>query len=256
MSRVIAAPLAGRTLAAHGADVIWVTSPTLPDLPKTDCDLARGKRTVQLDIRKEEDKAKLIELLREADIFIQGYRPGALESRGLGPADLVKINPNLVFVNLSAFGPRGPWAKRRGYDSLVQTCSGMNASEAEHYGKGAAAMPMPCQALDHAGGYLLATAAMTGLYRRIKEGGSWRVDVSLAGVMKYLRSLGQYPGTSGFSAKNYLSDKDVPPEYYELRDSGLGELKAITHGAKIQGVEVGWKIMPKPLGSDKAEWLQ
>ena len=76
MSRVIAAPVAGRTLAAHGADVIWITSPTLPDLPSLDIDLSRGKRTVQLDIKKEDDKARLLELLLTADVFIQSYRPG------------------------------------------------------------------------------------------------------------------------------------------------------------------------------------
>lgn len=255
MARVIAAPLAGKTLAAHGADVIWITSPNLPDLPTMDRDFGRGKRTVHLDVKKPEDKEKLLELLRTADIFIQGFRPEALAKQGLAPEDLAKINPNLVVANMSAFGIRGPWSKRRGFDSLVQTLSGMNVSEAEHCGKGAPAMPTPCQALDHAGGYLLAVAAMAGFYRRITLGGSWRVDVSLAGVMKYLRSLGQYPGDSGFVAKDYEKPEDVPSEYYETKDSGFGPLQAIKHSATIEGMKVGWDIMPKPLGSDKPEWV-
>lgn len=255
MSRVIAAPVAGKTLAAHGADVIWVTSPNLPDLPGLDRDLGRGKRTVQLDIRRTNDKNRLLELLRTADVFIQSYRPSSLASHNLSAEELVKINPNLVIANLSAFGPRGPWCGRRGFDSLVQTCSGMNVSEAEHAGKGEAARPMPCQALDHAAGYLLATGVMAGVYRRTTEGGSWKVDVSLAGAMKYLRSLGQYPGDSGFEAKIYKAPYDVLDSYYETRPSSFGSLRAIKHSAIIKGVEVGWDIMPKPLGSDNAEWL-
>lgn len=256
MSRVIAAPLCGKTLAAYGADVIWVTSPSLPDLPTMDRDLGRGKRTVHLDIDNPDDKERLLELIRTADVFVQGFRPGALAARGLGEEDLVGLNPSLVLANMSAFGPRGPWAGRRGYDSLVQTCSGMNVSEAEHAAMGEAARPTPCQALDHAGGYWLAAGLMAALYKRAARGGAWRVDVSLAGVMKYLRSLGQYPGTSGFDGiKDYEGPEDVPEEFFETRETGFGVMKAIRHSARIEGVEIGWDIMPKPLGSDSPAWL-
>lgn len=255
MSRVIAAPLCGKTLAAYGADVIWVTSPNLPDLPTMDRDFGRGKRTVQLDIHNPSDKERLIELIRTADVFIQGFRPGSLAAHGLGAEDLLKLNPSLVIANMSAFGPRGPWSGRRGYDSLVQTCSGMNVSEAEHAGKGEAARPTPCQALDHAGGYWLATGVLAALYKRATQGGAWRVDVSLAGVMKYLRSLGQYPGSSGFDGvRDYQKPEDVPEEFFETRETGFGVMKAIRHSARIEGVEIGWDVMPKPLGSDSPEW--
>ncbi|KAH6874454.1 CoA-transferase family III domain-containing protein [Thelonectria olida] len=255
MSRVIAAPLCGKTLAAHGADVIWVTSPNLPDLPTMDRDFGRGKRTVQLDIHVEDDKARLLELIKTCDVFVQGFRPGSLAAYGLSPEELVKINPNITVANMSAFGPVGPWAGRRGYDSLVQTCSGMNISEAEHAGKDEVARPTPCQALDHAGGYMLATGVIAAIYRRATQGGSWRVDVSLAGVMKYLRSLGQYPGVTGFAAKDFESVCDVPGEYFEERDTGFGVMKAIRHSAEVKGCEVGWEVMPKPLGYDTPEWL-
>lgn len=257
MSRVIAAPLCGKTLAAHGADVIWVTSPNLPDLPTMDRDFGRGKRTVHIDIHKPADKERLIELIRTCDVFVQGFRPGALASYGLSVEEILKINPNIIMGNMSAFGPRGPWSGRRGYDSLVQTCSGMNHSEAEHAGKGEAAKPTPCQALDHAGGYFLATGVIAAVYRRAATpgAGSWRVDVSLAGVMKYLRSMGQYPGATGFDAQDYEKPSDVPPEFFETKETGFGPMQAIRHSASVEGFEVGWEIMPKPLGSDKAEWL-
>jgi hypothetical protein len=257
MSRVIAAPLCGKTLAAHGADVIWVTSPNLPDLPTMDRDFGRGKRTVHIDIQKPDDKSKLLELLATCDVFVQGFRPGALASYGLSPEELVKINPDIIIANMSAFGPRGHWSGRRGFDSLVQTCSGMNVSEAEHAGKGEAARPTPCQALDHAGGYFLAAGVLAAVYHRaVTPGrGSWRVDVSLAGAMKYLRSLGQYPGSTGFECLDFEKPADVPEEYFELKDTGFGPMQAIRHSATIDGCEVGWHVMPKPLGSDRAEWL-
>lgn len=255
MSRVIAAPLCGKTLAAYGADVIWVTSPNLPDLPTMDRDFGRGKRTVQLDVHDAQDQARLLGLISTADVFIQGFRPGSLAAQGLGPDDLIKLNPSLIVANMSAFGPRGPWAARRGFDSLVQTCSGMNVSEAEHAGKGEVARPTPCQALDHAGGYFLAAGVLAAVYKRATQGGAWRVDVSLAGAMKYLRSLGQYPGTSGFEGvRDYERPEDVPEEFFETRETGFGVMKAIRHSARIEGVEVGWDVMPKPLGSDSPEW--
>lgn len=254
MSRVIAAPVAGRTLAAHGADVIWVTSPSLPDLPDTDPDLARGKRTVHIDISNVEGHQKLTELLKSCDVFIQGFRPGSLAAKGFGPDEVAALNPGIVYACLSAFGPKGPWSGRRGYDSLVQTCSGMNVSEAEHYGAGEAARPTPCQALDHASGYLLASGVMAALQRQSVQGGSYRVDVSLAGTMKYLRSMGQYPGKSGFEVGDYERPFDVE-EYLETRQTGFGEMRAVKHSVSIQGAEPSWDIMPKPLGSDEAEWL-
>lgn len=256
MSRVIAAPLAGKTLAAHGADVLWITSPQLPDLPTMDRDFGRGKRTAHADINIADQKLQLISLLRDADVFVQGFRPGSLASRGLSAQELASTNPNgIVIANMSAYGPDGPWSGRRGFDSLVQTCSGMNVSEAHHFGKGEPARPTPCQALDHAGGYFLAAGILAALYKQTIDGGSYQVDVSLAGVMKYLRSLGQYPGDSGFQCSDYESPEDVADEFMETRDSGFGQLRAVKHSASVEGVSVGWDIMPKPLGSDDLKWL-
>ncbi|KAL7792173.1 CoA-transferase family III domain-containing protein [Trichoderma ceciliae] len=255
MSRVIAAPVAGKTLAAHGADVLWVTSPNLPNQPVLDRDLGRGKRTVQLDIHKPSDKERLLELLRTCDVFIQGFRPGSLASYGLSPQDLQKTNTSIICANLSAFGPSGPWSQRRGFDSLVQTCSGINASEAAHFGAGTPARVLPCQALDHASGYFLATGVIAALHRRSRRGGSWVVDVSLAGVMKYLRSLGQYPDKTAFEARDFETQADVPAEYLETRETAFGRMTAVKHSASVEGCEVGWEETPKPLGSDEAKWL-
>lgn len=256
MSRVIAAPLAGKTLAAHGADVMWITSPNLPDLPTMDRDFARGKRSVHLDINDSNDKEQLLSLAAETDVFIQGFRPSSLASKGLAPGTLAAKSRNgIICANMSAYGPDGPWSNKRGFDSLVQTCSGMNVSEAEHFDQGEPARPTPCQALDHAGGYFLAAGIMAALYKRATVGGSYQVDVSLAGVMKYLRSLGQYPGDSGFQCRDVDSPAEVADEFMESKKSGFGLMKSVKHSASIDGVAVGWDVMPKPLGSDQPHWI-
>lgn len=254
LSRVIAGPLAGKTLAAHGADVLWVTAPHLPDLPEVDVDMGRGKRTVQLDLRTPEDRATLLALARDADVFLQSYRPGALEALGLGPADVAAVNSRIVYANLSAYGTGGPWAGRRGFDSIVQTGTGLNVAEAASFGNDAVAQKtLPCQALDHASGYLLATGINAALWKSSVEGGAWIVDVSLAGTGAYLRSLGQLPGKSGFECEDVTFTE--AQEYTEAKESGFGELKAVKHSASIEGMDIGWDVMPKKLGSDKPEWL-
>jgi crotonobetainyl-CoA:carnitine CoA-transferase CaiB-like acyl-CoA transferase len=248
--------LSGLTIASrtHGADVLWVTSPNLPTLPDVDCDVQRGKRTIQLDLRTAEGKRKLLDLAKDADVFLQGYRPGSLAALGISPEVLRNINPSLIIANLSAYGPNGPWASRRGFDSIVQTCSGMNVAEAERFGGGTTARPLPCQALDHGSGYLLATGIIAAVHKRATDGGSYVVDVSLAGTMNYLCSLGQYEGRSGFECPDIVEHADAAA-FVETRTTQLGELTAVRHAANINGLEVGWDIMPKPLGSDDAVWL-
>jgi crotonobetainyl-CoA:carnitine CoA-transferase CaiB-like acyl-CoA transferase len=123
MTRVIAGPVAGRTLSAHGANVLWITSPKLEDQPTLDRDFARGKRTVRLDIDVPEGRARVDSLLENADVFLQSYRPGSLASKGLSPEDLAARSKNgIICANLSAYGPTGPWSTRCGFGSRVQMC--------------------------------------------------------------------------------------------------------------------------------------
>ena len=254
MSRVVAAPVAGKTLAAHGADVIWISSPTLPALPDIDIDLSRGKRSVQLNIKNEDGRGKLLKLLRTADVFIQSYRPGSLAAQGFSNEELLKANPNLIIASLSAYGPDGPWSQNRGFDSLVQTCSGINVADAASFGGKEPAWVLPCQALDHGAGYLLAAGIISALYKRATEGGAFEVKVSLSGVMKYLRSLGRNEGENAFKKKEFLSSMDAEP-YLETRQTGMGELRAISHAARIENMKIGFDVMPKPLGSDEPVWM-
>lgn len=257
MTRVIAGPVAGKTLAAHGADVLWVTSTKLPDTPSVDRGVARGKRTQSLDINEADSRVKLDELLANADVFLQSYRPDSLASKGLSPDILTSKSKNgIIYATLSAYGPDGLWSDRRGFDSLAQTCSGVNVSEAEHFGADEVSRVLPRQVLVHASGYLLAAGIRAALYKQASEGGSFEVQVSLAGTMKYLRSLGQYQRRSGFECRDFNSQGVVLARCLEEQDSQFGRIRAVRYSAHVKGLAVGWDIMPRPLGSDKAEWLR
>src|SRR5204863_370105 len=131
--------------------------------------------------------------LREAHVFVQGYRPGGVASLGYSPEACAEIRPGIVTVSLSAYGHAGPWASRRGFDSLVQNASGINHAEAEATGITAGPKELPAQALDHATGYLMALGAMMALARKAREGGSWHVRVSLAQTAHWLTRLGRLP---------------------------------------------------------------
>jgi CoA-transferase family III len=224
LARVLAGPVAGRTLAAYGAEVLWITSPNLPALPDVDRDTARGKKSVHLDLKNPVDLRKFWDLVKGADVLLQAYRPDALAGLGVTLDKLIDVNPTLVIANLSAYGQHLPaeWQGRRGFDSIVQTVSGINQSEAEHFNAAltvenlseqqkesahSVARPLPCQALDHASGYFLASGIMAALYHQMTtEVQPWLVTVTLAGSMEYLNSLGRLPGRSGFEAEAGLVD--------------------------------------------------
>src|ERR1700688_2338569 len=195
LTRIIAGPVCGRTLAAHGADVLLITASHLASLLPLAIDTGRGKLSAAIDLREAGGRQTLAALLRDADIFVQGYRPGAVAALGFGPQDVAGIRPGIVYVSLCAYGHDGPWASRRGFDSLVQTASGLNAAEAEAFGS-SEPKPLPAQVLDHAAGYLLAFAAMAALARRAEQGGSWHVRVSLAQTGHWLRALGRIDGVT------------------------------------------------------------
>src|SRR6516225_2528365 len=190
LSRVIAAPVAGRTLAAHGADVLLICGPDLPAIPWLTIDTGRGKLTSFVDLKSEQGRVQLRALLAQADIFSQGYRPLALAHLGFSPQDAARINPGIVCVSLSAYGHAGPWAERRGFDSLVQTATGFNHAEGQAAGVDGP-KELPAQMLDHATGYLMAFGAMMAKARQSREGGSYLVRVSLAQTGRWLWGLGR-----------------------------------------------------------------
>jgi crotonobetainyl-CoA:carnitine CoA-transferase CaiB-like acyl-CoA transferase len=249
LTRVLAGPVCGRTLAAHGADVLRVTGPHLPGIPGIDIDTGRGKLSAHIDLRGDDGKATLAGLLETADIFVQGYRPGGIAERGFSPERAAEVRPGIVYVSLSAWGHVGPWSTRRGFDSLVQTASGVNHAEAE---VAAVDKPLelPCQALDHGAGYLMAAGAMLALKRRAEIGGSWLVRVSLAQVGHWLTGLGRLPdGRAGTT----ITRADVPHLLDEL-PSRYEKLSALRHAGQLSETPPGWDRPSVPLGTHGPEW--
>ena len=173
-TRVIAGPVASRTLALLGAEVLRVDSPRLPEIPWQHLDSGMGKRSTLLDLRTEQ--ATLEELLKDAHVLVLGYRPDALTRYGLAPEDVAGRHPGLVVATLSAWGNAGPWGQRRGFDSIVQAATGIAVIEGNESTPGA----LPAQALDHATGYLLAAAILDAVRQQRSDGGSRHVQAHLA----------------------------------------------------------------------------
>ena len=250
LTRVIAGPVCGRTLAAHGADVMRITAPHLPGLAELDTDTGRGKLSTALDLRADEDRERLAQLLREAHIFVQGYRPGGLAKLGFSPEACAEIRPGIVAVTLSAYGHTGPWAARHGFDSLVQTASGLNYAEAEAAGVLPRPKELPAQALDHASGYLMAFGAMMALARKAREGGSWHVRVSLAQTGHWFAGLGRLE--NGFAGPDPKS-ADIADLLAET-DTPFGRLTFVRHAAQLSETPAFWARPPAPLGTHAPVW--
>jgi len=250
LTRIIAGPVCGRTLAAHGADVLLVTAAHLPSMLPLVIDTGRGKLSTAIDLREPDGRATLTALARDADVFVQGYRPGAIAGHGFAPHELARLRPGIVCASLCAYGHEGPWAGRRGFDSLVQTASGLNAAEAEAFGS-REPRALPAQELDHATGFLLAFAVMAALKRRAEEGGSWHVRLSLAQTGYWLRRLGRIDGM-------HCPD----PKFDDVRDcleetaSGFGRLTAVRHAAAMSETPPYWARPTVPLGSHPPAWPQ
>lgn len=246
LTRILAGPVAGRTLAAHGADVLMVNGPQLPNIEAI-ADVSRGKRSCQIELRDAEGRERLRALVRDADVFLQGYRPGALAALGFGPDELQRINPSLVCVSLSAYGDQGPWGGRRGFDSLVQSATGFNRAEAQACGT-ADPKALPLQVLDYSAGFLLALGTIAALLRRQREGGGLRVAVTLARTGLWLRSLGRCSGFAGVQR---------PPleGWAETSDSGYGRLEAMPHAARLSHTPPRWDLPSVPPGTHRPEWL-
>ncbi len=190
LTRVIAGPVATRTLAAWGADVLRLDAPQLPEIPAQAIDTLQGKRSALLDLSQSPGRTRLEELLAEADLIVQGYRPGALARYGLDPGSLAQRWPHLSVVTISAWGNSGPWSGRRGFDSLVQCPTGIAAAEGDGRTPGA----LPAQALDHATGYLAAAAAAMALAAGLADGAPRAQELSLARTAKWLTDAGPVDG--------------------------------------------------------------
>ncbi len=247
LSRVIAGPMTARTLAEHGATVMQVGAPHLPSIESLVIDTGFGKHSCAVDLDTGSGVNALHGLIDDADIFLNAYRPGALERRGFSPEALSERRPGIIYVTISAFSRAGPWAQRRGYDTLVAAASGLTWSGAGDPAR------LPCQPLDYLTGYLGAYGAMLALQRRAQQGGSWHVQLSLERTSAWLREM---TGTLG---REDAMASFVPPaaeitDLYAESPSRFGTLRHLKPVVQMSETPARWDRQPVPLGSDPALW--
>lgn len=240
-SRVLAGPVCGQTLASAGADVLRVGAAHLPSVESGVLSTGFGKRNAFVDFDTASGLETMLGLAEGANVLVDAYRPGALASRGLSPELLAANTPGIVVVQLCAFDWVGPWAGRRGFDSIVQSTTGLAGAGAEMAGE-AKPRPLPVQALDYATGFLAAFAALRMITHQQKEGGSWLVRLSLLRTRNWLLSLG---GPSPFDPER-LPNLGL---WVQSVQSEFGEIEA---PSPLLGQ---WDRPPAGLGTSPAAWL-
>ena len=251
LTRVLAGPTCAKALAEHGADVLKISGPHLPHSGEVEIDTGLGKLSAFLDLRSATDLERLFSLVRDGrcDVFSQSYRPGSLAGRGLDVATLSALRPGIVCVELSAWGRAGPWAQRRGFDTVAQCVSGMAAIQ----GDDQAPRIMPVSAIDYVSGYLMAFGAIVALGRRAREGGSWRVRVSLARTGKWIVDRGLLDADVIADVPKELPEDEIARLTMHT-PSSLGSIRHLSPVARMSETAPHWSRPPVPLGHDVPVW--
>jgi crotonobetainyl-CoA:carnitine CoA-transferase CaiB-like acyl-CoA transferase len=245
LTRVLAGPTCGKSLAEHGADVLKISAAHLPDSGLVELDTGIGKRSARLDLRSDSDVLR--SLVREADVFVQSYRPGALGARGFSPEAVAALRPGIVYASLSAWGDTGPWRERRGFDSIVQAVSGI----AQAHGDGGRPRLLPVSAIDYVSGYLMAFGVCVALERRARIGGSWLVRVALARVGKWIVDLGSAPAYAQMPED--LPEAELEPLMAEM-DAPDGRIRYLKPVLELSDTPPFFESPPVPLGYHRASW--
>ncbi|BDM71190.1 CoA transferase [Streptomyces nigrescens] len=265
LTRVIAGPVATRTLALLGADVLRIDAPQLPESQDAHSDTGFGKRSTALDLGSAAGRATFEDLLAHADVVVTGYRPGALDRFGLAPEELAARRPGLVVARLSAWGDDGPWGGRRGFDSLVQVATGIAVVEAGADGTLGA---LPAQALDHGTGYLLAAAVLRALTEQTRTGGSFLATLALARTAHWLMhglagGAGEDGPVNGFMSEPMGVPADAaapggrgydPADHLRETGSPLGRLRHALPPVSFEGAPDTWATPPGRVATDAPVW--
>lgn len=246
LTRILAGPIAARTLAENGADVLMIAGEGVPQIAEHVLDTSHGKRSCYLDLKSKDGAARLKELVRDADVFSQGYRPGILAKFGFAPETLAEIRPGIVCCSISCYGADGPFSHRGGWEQVAQTMTGICQEGSPDRPK-----LLPAAACDYATGYLGAYGILLALARRAKEGGSYHVRVSLcqSGMFVYRQGL--------FDAVDPTLDLSEA-ELDTMRitsNSASGPLRHIGPIIQMSETQPHWTRPTPVLGSSKPEWL-
>ncbi len=246
LTRILAGPVAARTCAEHGADVLMVGARGLPQIKNFVVDLSHGKRSCYLDLNEAEEAEQLRQLVRGADVFSQGYRPGTLARRGFGPDELAALRPGLIYTSINCYGQQGPFKDRAGWEQVAQSITGICH---EHGEDKPTLLPIP--ACDYTTGYLGAYGTLLALARRAVEGGSYHVKVSLCQSGMFLQRQGRvdYPEAEmGHRGEEYTS-------LQMASDTAYGPIRHLAPVLKFSESKPGWSRPSPALGSDRAQWL-
>jgi hypothetical protein len=244
LTRVLAGPSSARTLAWHGADVLHIASPNLPTSPAFDIDTGHGKRSAYIDLDVPDDAARLRSLIAGTDVFVEGFRSGALARRGFGVDDVRAMRPGSVYVSINCYGHEGPWRARPGWEQLAQTVSGIAAVQ----GSPAAPRLVPAAACDYTTGYLAAYGAMLALTRRAQEGGSWLVRASLCQTAMWVERLG---ATCDPDAASGIGD---PADLLMESETPFGTIAHLRPPVELSGTPARYARPTVPLGTHPASW--
>jgi len=239
MAQFLAGPAAALHLADLGARVIKIERPDGGDLCRrmylsdTDFDddstlfhaINRNKQSIALDLKNLHHIAATRQLIAQADVLIQNFRPGVIERLGLGYDAVREINPGIVYASISGYGDAGPWARLPGQDLLAQARSGVMWLNGT---RGNGPLPIGLSIADMLAGHVLAKGIMALLVRRGRSGLGGRVETSLIEVLvdfqfelltTYLNDGGRLPQRAVANGANaYLA---APYGVYATRDSHL-----------------------------------
>jgi crotonobetainyl-CoA:carnitine CoA-transferase CaiB-like acyl-CoA transferase len=246
LTRILAGPIAARTLAENGADVLMVTAEHLPQVPEHVMDTSHGKRSCFLNLNKAEDVATIKKLVRNADVFSQGYRPGIMDKLGLSPEQLAAEHPGIICLSISCYGHGGPFTNRGGWEQIAQCATGICLDNGDERPK-----LLPASACDYTTGYNGAYGVLLALARRAREGGSYHVRVSLcrSGMYIYKQGHVQYP-----KADMGLSAAELDSIMIKSM-GGHGTLKHLGPVLSMTETKPYWDKPSPVLGSSKPEWL-
>lgn len=252
MAHVLAGPATARLLAEQGAQVLHVSAAHQPDGTLVDLDTGLGKRAAYIDLERAEDRERLRALIREADVFVQSWRPGALARRGFSPEEIQALRPGIVQASLSCYGDGGPWATRGGYEPLGQAVTGLAIAE------GSPEAPKLVSTFtlnDYLTAYLTAAGIVGALLRRAREGGSYHVHSSLARSSMWVQELGPLPAEYWPDGPRGVDQLPQPPQrYFQHTPSVYGVLRHPAPIVHYSETPAYWAVPPRPTGADLPRW--